>query len=243
MVSIEKYAQLIRKFDFEENPIVIYDEMVMLKDFLEFEKLSLEVKIHLASMLIRRSVAVNTGIYLPVDVEWFINNFLKEYKVDLAERTRTGLHKRAIEMIMSDKPFEDCIIGTTYMYTAVEFFLKHKLGYKVYPINEAEGLNNQKFNKMSIGPAYLKVKKSNFRVSKEFHLIDNHFKEQSANMGYGKEYLEFHLLQGRLNSYRNISLHGHDQFFHSEGTLLALLFILLNYCEESELLEKRSTSC
>ncbi|HXB42373.1 MAG TPA: hypothetical protein VNZ49_17675 [Bacteroidia bacterium] len=240
---MEKYTQLIEEFDFEENPAVIYDGMAMLENFLEFEKLSLEVKIHLSSMLIRRSVAVNTGIYLPVDVDWLINNFLKEYKIDFADRSRTGLHKRAIEMIMSDKMFEDCIIGTTYMFTAIEFFLKHKLGYKVYPTNKIEGENNQRFNTMSIGPAYLKVKKSNFRVSRELHLIDNHFKEQSENMGYGKEFLEFHLLQGRLNSYRNISLHGHNQFFHSEGTLLALLFILLHYCEAHELLEKGSTVC
>jgi len=232
---IDEYENRIKKFKYLEYPECIgLGKITTLNDFIDFDELSLEVKIHLSSMLIRRSVGIPTGIYLPDDTYWFISRFVEEYIIDLADPSRHEAHKKALIMIMSEHAFSDCIIGTTYMYTVIEFCLKYKLGYKVFPMCQEEFENNKKFNDMSIGNAYFKVKKANFGISRELHLIDEHFKKKAQKMEYNAEELQNCQIQGRLNASRNKSLHGHYQFFHSEGTLLALLFILFHYCEAYE---------
>lgn len=234
MLLIENYRKKIKEFNFEEFPQIIGHKMVMLKNFLEFDKLSLEVKIHLTSLLIRRSVGVNNGIYLPEDVNWLISHFIGEYKEDLSDPSKHDAHKRAIELVTSEETFSDCIIGTTYMYTVIEYYLKYKLGYKIFPKSDEELFQNQKIRENSIGSAYLKVKKSRFRISNELNIIDKHFKERAKEMGYEREELQNIQIQGRLNQNRNMFLHGHYQYYHAEGTLLVLLFILLHYCELEE---------
>lgn len=233
-VSIEEYYERVEKHQYKEVLTSISPGMTKLKDFLEFSELSLSLKIHLTSMLIRRSVGINSGIYLPNDVDWLIEHFIRDYKTDLADVALHETISKAIKMIQSENAFSDCIIGTVYMYTALEFYLKHKLGYKFFLQSESEIENSQKIMGLSIGLAYNRVKRANFRVSKELHKIDTYFKERGKEMGYEAEELQNIQIQGRISSFRNSILHGHYQFHHSEGTLLTLLFILLHYCELEE---------
>ena len=230
MLSIAEYYEKVKEFKYEEHLVSVSHDLTKLTDFLKFSELSLELRIHISSMLIRRSVGVTNGIWMPDDVNWLINNFIQEYKSDLADPARWEANYKSILMIQGDKSFSDCLIGRIYMYTAIEFYLKHKLGFKVYPNSEEDISSNKKITFLSIGTAYNRVKRANFRVSSELNLIDKYFKERAKSMGYQYEELQNLQIQGRLNSLRNSSLHGHYQFYHAEGTLLALLFILLHYC-------------
>ena len=144
MLSIAEYYEKVKEFKYEEHLVSVSHDLTKLTDFLKFSELSLELRIHISSMLIRRSVGVTNGIWMPDDVNWLINNFIQEYKSDLADPARWEANYKSILMIQGDKSFSDCLIGRIYMYTAIEFYLKHKLGFKVYPNSEEDISSNKK---------------------------------------------------------------------------------------------------
>lgn len=234
MITIEDYEALKAKHNFEEYPDIIAHPMTALNDFLVFKELSLDVKIHLCSMLVRRTIGLQGEVNMPYDAKWLMQHFMEEYELDATEFWKTDAYLKGLKLVQEEE-MGSRIVGTTYLYTMIEAYLKHKLGYRFL---EDDSETNKRLIKIGIGDAYIKVKKGNNRVSREFHLIDQYFKEQAVHLRVIQEDMNYVKLEGRLKLLRNLNLHGRNQFMVGEGILLSLLFALLHYCEIHELVEE-----
>ena len=239
--TLNDYQIKIKEIGFEEYPTIIYgagDQY--LKDFLEYNKLDLDVRIYLTRLLICRCCGIDSGIYLPADVDWWVENFEEFHFANVADFTRTEAIKEAIRQIQSDDRFGKCIVGTTFMYTIIEFYTKFNLGLNPFiDMWEKDQTNIEKYRNISFSDAIRKLRKRNKVISKEICQIDAFFKEKAAALSYEPEPFKESYIHYRLTYYRNKWLHGENQFMVSEGTFLVLLYILFSYCHiKDDVIEK-----
>lgn len=238
-ITIDIYKQKIKEIAFEEYPeIIVNGEDQYLKDFLKYDELDLDLRIYLTRVLICRSVGIGSGIYLPDDTDWWIEKFQDVHIMNFADFTRTEAIIEAIKQIQSNESFGKCIIGTTFMYTVMEFYTKFYLGFNpLIDMFEKDKSNLEKYRQISFSSAVIRLKKCQKEVSKEICAIDNFFKQKASSLGYEPEPFKNSYIAYRLSYYRNMVLHGENQFAHSEGTFLVLLYILYTYCHLKETTE------
>jgi hypothetical protein len=234
--SLKDYELKIKEIGFEEYPTVISgagDQY--LKDFLNYKTLDLDLRIYLTRLLICRCCAIDSGTYLPADIEWWVKNFEEFHLVNVADFTRTEAIKEAIRQVQSDDPFGKCITGTTFMFTIIEFYTKFFLGLNpLIDSFEKDKTNIEKYRNISFSEALKKLRKGNKVISREICAIDKFFRKKATNLGYEAEPFRKSYVHYRLTFHRNRWLHGENQSRISEGTFLVLLYILFTYCHLKE---------
>lgn len=230
--TIEDYQKKIKEIGFIEYPTVILGDLDQyLKDFLKAEELDLELRIYITRLLICRCLGINSGVYLPADVDWWIKEFQRIHVGNIADFTRSEAIIEAIKQIQSDDNFGKCIIGTAFMYTVMEFYTKYFLGFNpLADMFEKDKTKHEQYQKINFSSAILKLKKRNTEISKHLCAIDKFFKEKAEEFAYEPEPFKPSYISYRLSYFRNMVLHGQNQFVHSEGTFLVLLYILYTYC-------------
>lgn len=231
-VTIDIYKQKIKEIGFEEYPTIVTNgEDQCLKNFLKYDELDLDLRIYLTRVLICRSVGIGSGIYLPADTDWWIEKFQNIHIMNFADFTRTEAIIEAIKQIQSNEPFGKCIVGTTFMYTVMEFYTKYYLGLNpLIDMFEKDKSNLERYRQISFNDAVIKLKKLQKEISKEICAIDKFFKQKAMSLEYEPEPFKNSYIAYRLSHFRNKVLHGENQFAHSEGTFLVLLYILYTYC-------------
>lgn len=175
--TLANYLNKIEEIGFNEYPEIIGGvNDKYFQDFLDSKDLSLELRIHLTSAIICRCVGINEGIYFPVDVNWLVTEFQKNHHASVADITRTDAINLAIDHIQSEDVFGKCIVGTAFMYTTLEFFSKYYIGFN--PLIDRLDNNHEKieqYQKVRFSEAIIKIKKSDFSLSKELCKIDKFF--------------------------------------------------------------------
>jgi hypothetical protein len=225
IMTIDDYIREAKGHEFIEFPGVIFGNETLLKDFVDFEKADLQLRIYLCEMIICRCFTTPAGIVFPADSEWFISNFFLTYKTDLIKPWVTSAIKDAVEMILSDDTFSKNIIGTTFMFGIVEFYTKHLLGYRPLEMDFFDE-RHKEYRKMTIGKAITSLKESDTDIGKSLLRIDKHIENRLKETEIIERRWVKYKIADRLSIARNTMLHGEKHSFYDKGELLALLYIL-----------------
>lgn len=227
-MTLSEYEIERDKIGFEEYPDVIFGDMIALQRFIPFEKADIDLKIHLTEVLICRSFPVSGGIYMPYDVEWFINCFLENYNENNIHSWRARPNRAAIDLIISDDTFGKLMVGTSYMYGVIEYYAKCFLGYN-FKIEDLTGDIEDKYKSMTLSQAINRLRKMNHPLAKSLNNIDNYHSQRLKEREMYEHYKDNFRLESRLSIVRNKLLHGWNSNDYSEGELLVLLYILFHF--------------
>jgi hypothetical protein len=171
-------------------------------------------------------------------VEWFAKNFFCEMQRDFIKPELSETIKFASGMILANEPFTKGIIGTTFMFGVIEFYAKHKLGFRPMEYNffDKKGKNqylqqldlqNKKMD-LSIKPAFEQLQQKALPISIALNEIDAFTKSRLSSVGIDSKDWTVHSIGERLNLARNPMLHGEAHSFYSTGAYLLLLYSLFH---------------
>jgi hypothetical protein len=157
---------------------------------------------------------------------------------DFIKPELSGTIKLAAEMILADEPFTEGIIGTTFMFGIIEFYAKHKLGFRPLEFNFFDKKGKSKYLKMldlqnkkmdlSIKPAFEQLQKKELPISLALNGIDAFTKARLSPLGINSTGWTVHPIADRINLARNHMLHGEAHSFYSTGAYLLLLYSLFH---------------
>jgi hypothetical protein len=227
-MTLTEYEIARDKIGFEEYPDFIFADMIALQSFIPFEKADIDLRIHLTEVLICRSFPVSGGIYMPYDVEWFIQRFLEDYTADNIIPWRVQSIKVAVDLITSDDTFGKLLVGTTYMYGIIEYYSKCFLGYN-FQVEHLNGNIEEKYKSMSLSQAINRLRKMNHPVARSINRIDNYHSQRLKEREMYEHYKDNFRLENRLSTVRNKLLHGWNSNDYAEGELLVLLYMLFHF--------------
>jgi hypothetical protein len=244
-MTISEYKNIISNNGFEEYPIY-NDGTALVSRFIIFTEADIDLKIYLNKLILCRSYYGTYTAWYP-DVEWFAENFFSEMQRDFIKPELSETIKFAAGMILADEPFTKGIIGTTFMFGVLEFYAKHKLGFRPSEYNffDKKGkaqylkqldVQNKKMD-LSIKPAFEQLQQKELPISIALNEIDAFTKSRLSSAGVHSKDWTVHSIGERLNLARNPMLHGEDHSFYSTGAYLLLLYSLfhLHDMKESEL--------
>lgn len=234
-MTVQQYKDEVAKNHFVEFPYFIGGNAQQLSDFVVFDLADYDLKIHLAKVILCRCFSPTGGIYFPFDADWFISNFLKTYERDLTKPWITSAIKMAADMIMSDDTFDKGVIATTFMFGIIEYYAKHKLGFKPLDFDPFDTDNLSKFRNTFIGDAISKLKKTKTAIGKSLTDIDKHNIARLKEFGITEQRFTKARIADRLTLARNTMLHGENHSFYDTGKYLLMLYILFHIHEEQEL--------
>lgn len=232
-MDINSYQRKIQEVGFEEMPLILFPDEPKLEDFLSYEDLDLDLKIHLTEMLIVRCFPPTGGIYMSIHAEWLIKGFLSEYEWDLIQSWRTAPIKESIDLILSNESFTKVPIGTVFMYSVIEFYAKSKIGWNPMEYDFFHEKNKKVRNEINLNHALNKLRKLNIPIAKSLNKIDKINLKKYKEVGIKDDRFTKIKVIDRLNFYRNIMLHG-EKHFSSEGEYLIMLYMLFHWNEIKE---------
>lgn len=225
-MTLQEYQEKIGKIGFNEVPNEITGREKSIEDVVNYEEANLELKIHLAEVIICRCFPPTRGICFN-DHRWFIENFLRYYENDIPKPWLTVAIREAIEMILSKDVFTKGIIGTTFMFGVVEFYAKYFLGYYPMKLDPFDEESHNKFRDMFIHQAFNKLRRSDKRIARSLNAIDKYNKKRLKKECIEKRRIKARI-EERLILARNAMLHGENHSFYDQGPYLIMLYILFH---------------
>jgi len=225
----EQYTELASKNKYRESLNYISSDEPALMDFLKYDILDLDLKLHLTRVIICRHFPSTGGVYFPFDVIWFIEGFLKEYQSDLIKPWLSPAIKGSLEMIVSDDTFNKGILGTTFMFGVLEFYAKYRLGYRPEKHDFFDNQYHKPFRNMFLGYAINRLKKGTTKLGQDLNFIDSFKVDALKKTGIReKGYIKARIAD-RLSLARNSMIHGETHNFYDTGLYLAVLFMLFHF--------------
>ena len=241
-MNIEDYCKKANIAGFEERPLCNTGFEVSLQEFIDFDNTDIELKLYLNNLIIRRSFyGTYTAWYK--DVEWFIRSFFKTYSLDIIKPELTETIKEAATMILSEEVFTKQIIGTTFMFGVIEFYIKYNLGFRpkqfdFFDFNKKQYIKaydkkfNPEINDISLSKALKFLQKQNLPISISLNEIDIHRKQKLESVGIESKRWTKYSISERISIARNSMLHGENHSFQSIGTYLLMIYILFHLHEQ-----------
>lgn len=241
-MSIAEYQKLIAQNGFEEYPL-LNDGKKLLSKFMVYGEMDLDLKTYLSQLILCRSFY---GTYTAwfADVEWFTENFFAELHQDYAKPHLTNTIRFASNMILKGDAFTAGIIGTTFMFGVLEFYAKHKLGFRPmdYDFFDKKGkkeyilplsIDNKNMD-LSIKSAFEQLQLTKLPVANALNEIDDFTIARLTRAGVPSERWHVHRIAERLHLARNPMLHGESHSFYSVGSYLLMLYTLFHLYELKE---------
>ena len=226
-MTITEYHIKIQETGFIEYPSVISGDTILVEEIIKYEDCDLALKTYIAEMIMKRCFTPSNNC-LGNDIDWYLNNFSKDYEADLIEPWRTGTIKEAINMIMSDDVFTQGIIATTYMFGVVEFYAKYLLGWRPNEYDFFDSDSHKPYREMYINQAINKLKKIKSALAESLNRIDKY------NIGLLKEnFIEEDRfvkakIADRLLLARNTMLHGEKHSFYNISKYLIMIYAIFH---------------
>lgn len=122
-MNIAEYHKKLLEIGYDEHHKAITGQEVRLEDFIQFEQTDIELRLYICKLILCRCFyGTFTGWIW--DVRWFIDGLLKEYGGDINRPELSATIREAADMITKR------IIGTTFMFGVVEFYIKFSLGFR-----------------------------------------------------------------------------------------------------------------
>ncbi len=231
-MNLQEYYDKIKVIGFQENPYFSGEQRF--HEVVDYDSTTLELKIHLAEVIICRCFGANGGIYYPQDSEWFIHNFMKDHSTDLLRPWYTGTINEAIGMITQEDDMNKMIIGITFMFGVVEFYAKYKLGFRPDDFDFFDEANLKFYRRMFIGDAINKVKKTDTSIGRSLSKIDKQNIKRLKELQWEERRWTRARISDKLTLERNAMLHGEAYGFYDKGEYLVMLYILFHLNELNE---------
>lgn len=228
-MNLDEYRLVRDEKGYREELTYIWAGELTLKEFLNYKSLDLQVKIHLSKVIISRHFSSTGGVALPADLDWFIDGFLSEFDNDLIKPWIGKAIKESIEMIVSDDHFCKGIIGTTFMFGVVEFYVKYLLGYRPEKLDPFDHPAHEPYRKMFLSDAINRLKKTNTDLARDINEIDNHNVSSLKESGILEKRHVKARMADRLNFPRNTMVHGESHSFYDKGKYLVMIYILFHF--------------
>jgi hypothetical protein len=250
LLKVNDYIDLVNQYSFEEFPLAIYGGERRLASFITIEHATLDLKIHLCKVVLKRCFSATLGdLVFPWDYEWFIKHFFSEYKQDQLKPGLSGAIQEAYEMMQASEPFTKGIVATTFLFGVIEFYVKYELGFRPYDFdffdNSKKGYYRQHFADKKRIPPELSLGKGIELLLKQETEIANALKELEQHNIQRLNQRNIHLeqrwiypqLSRRLSLFRNTVLHGEQHSFFSVGHYLLMLYSLFHLCHEKKMIQ------
>jgi hypothetical protein len=225
-MTLDEYHKIIAINGFEETPWVLRPSMVMMESFIIYAETEIDLKIHLAKVVLCRNFSATGNGEVLTDHEWFIRQFLSSYENDLVKRWVTKPIRDAMNMILSGDTFSKGILGTTFMFGIVEFYIKYFLGWDPFGKSFFDEYH-QPFRSMTISQAVNKLKKTETYIAKSLNEIDNQNLKRLKERDIKIKGWVTPRISERLSTARNPMLHGEHHGFYDMGKYLCMIYILL----------------
>lgn len=227
-MTINDFKIKAKEIVFEEYPFIMDGKALHLQSFVDFNQADLELKIYLAQLILGRCFSPTGGIVFPHDSSWFISESFKSYDKDLIRSWTTPTIKKAIKYIMTGDHFTDRIIGTTYMFGIVEFYVKHLLGWRPHNFDFFDKNSHAKFRIMSIGNALKLLQKMELELAVTLNAIDKQNCNRLKEVGIWETRFTIARIADRITLARNTMLHGETHTFSEMGQYLIVLYFLFH---------------
>lgn len=227
-MTLAEYHETKEKAGYREHLDYIVGSETSLRSFVIYEFADLDLKIHLAKVILQRHFPSTGGTVLPQDVEWFIDAFLKEFKTDLIKPWISKAVKRSIRMVNSKDTFSRVIIGTTFLFGVLEFHAKYRLGWRPEQHDVFDTAYHDKYRSMHLRDAINKVKKIDCDLARDLNAIDKYNVEGLKEAGITEQRFTIPRIGDRLTFARNQMLHGETHAFYSAGQYMSLIYILFH---------------
>jgi len=241
-MTVTDYRNIISGNGFEEYPM-LNDGTALVSRFINFSEADINLRIYLNKLILCRSYYGTYTAWYP-DVEWFAENFFREMQRDFIKPELSETIKFAAGMILADEPFTKGIIGTTFMFGVIEFYAKHKLGFRPMEYNFFDKKGKKEYLKqldlqnknmdLSIKPAFEQLQRKELPISLALNEIDAFTKSRLSSASINSENWTVHTIAERLNLARNPMLHGETHSFYSTGAYLLLLYSLFHLYDTKE---------
>ena len=243
MLNIPNFKIVASQNGYEEDKIFIAHPEETLKNFISYSDTTLELKIFLCELLIYRHFMATGAIILPDDINWFIEEYFKEYKKDLVDPIRTKAIIEAKDMIMSDDIFGKATVGRVFMFAVIEFYAKYKLGFRPHKYDffdiekysfTKEFFDTKKPKHLYIGKALDLLETKDLPISRSLKSVNERGTNKMNELNIKEEKFVYHKISGRLSIVRNAMLHGEQFTFFDKGKYLLMLYILFQLNESLE---------
>jgi hypothetical protein len=231
-MTIEEYKTAAELNSFEEHPYGIYTHMKQLKHFVSFNSTDIELKIHLAKVILCRNFSPAGGYCVLSDHDWYIQQFLQNYESDPIRPWQTNIIKEAMQMILSEEISTKEIIGSTFMFGVVEFYAKYLLGWKPMEADFFDKKGHSLFREMTLSDAVNKLKKGDTELAFILKYIDKQSVGRLKEVMIEEKGWIIPRIADRLRVARNPMLHGENHNFSHIGKYLCMLYILFYLCDE-----------
>ena len=231
-MTLTEYKITADEKRFEEHPYGIYAGITELKHFVPYVESDIDLKIHLAKIILCRNFSPAGNYCVLSDHNWYIENFLKTYDDDPIRPWLTDTIKEAMGMILSDEIYTEQIIGTTFMFGVVEFYAKHLLGWRPMEVDFFDKKAHGPFREMTLSDAISKLKKRNIELAATLKYIDKQSENRLKEVMIKEERWVAARIADRLRIARNPMLHGENHNFPDIGKYLCMLYILFYLCDE-----------
>lgn len=242
-MNIRDYQILIAANGFEEYPL-LNDGTQLLSKFMPYQQMDIDLKIYISKLILCRSYYGTYTAWFN-DVEWFIENFFAEMGKDYIKPELTNTIKMAADMILKGDTFTSGIIGTTFMFGVLEFYAKHKLGFRPldYDFFDRTGkkeylqsldIQNKKMD-LTIKSAFEQLQSTSLPIATALNEIDAFTIARLSRAGIPSERWYVHRIAERLNLARNPMLHGESHSFYSIGAYLLMLYTLFYLYDRKDL--------
>jgi len=242
-MTITDYKKLIAESKFEEYPFG-NDGKQLLSKFILYDEIDIDLKIYLSKLILCRSFYGTYTAWYP-DVIWFTENYFTKLPRDFIKPELTNTIKIAAEMILKGDTFTSGIIGTTFMFGVLEFYAKHKLGFRPmdYDFFDRNGkkeyirqldVENKKLD-LTIKSAFEQLQHTSLPIAAALNEIDSFTTSKLAQAEIPSDRWNVHLIADRLHLARNPMLHGESHSFYNIGAYLLMLYTLFHLydCKEN----------
>jgi|GEM_PF-3745614 hypothetical protein len=226
-MNVAQYSKRCIEMGFTEYPMMVTPGVTpRMMDVVNLEEAELDLKRHVAGVLLCRCFPFTGGVNFG-EPEWFITHFLTMYKEDAVRPWLTKTIQRAIELINSDNVFTDNLIGTTFMFGILEFYVKQKLSGRPLPVHSFEqNDNNGKY--LSLEYALDELQKKELPISIAVNKIDDDMYKVLSRWEKPEDDWKRHKVVSRVSKARNDMLHGNKHTYYSMGEYMAMLYILFH---------------
>jgi hypothetical protein len=227
-MTVAEYKSAIAINGFDEFPKALWDGMVTMESFIDYQKCDNDLKIHLVTVSLNRNFSAAGGYEVLTDHYWLLKNFLASHNGDLVKPWLTKPISESIQMIVGDDHFSKYIIGTSFMFGVIEFYAKYLLGYRPNEGNSFDKAFHETFRAMTIEGAFIKLKKTNTGLARLLNKVDELSKNRLKEFGIDSKGWNMPTIAERLAWYRSQMLHGEQHSYYSIGKYLCVLYMLLH---------------
>lgn len=233
-MTVEEYKVIAKENRYEEHPYGIFAGQTELKHFINFNEASLDLKTHMAKVILCRNFSPAGGYCVLSDQDWFIEQFIKEFTTDPIRPWLATPIKDSIKMILSNDTFSNEIIGATFMFGVVEFYAKHLLGWRPMEADFFDDKYHSSYREMTLSTAINKLKKGKTYLAETLNYIDKQSINRLKELMIEEKRWVNAKIADRLRIARNPMLHGENHSFSYIGRYLCLLYILFYLNDEKK---------